>query len=352
VTSVTRDQFGHFPAWFLKLGSDKLDDSRWRWSIFKPRLGLVCLLCCLTGCHDSAAPSSDLSEFVALRRAWQPGERDSTIAFIEGSGGFGQYSSLAPQIYADTDSVSVIVPNPALNASVGSALPLAPRSPAAEQFNSGWNITGIDVHIVDKTQSPADTIHWLGMFWSNPADATNKGFILVAAPARDSVVAATFVNTPAFDASGETSGAGGGEVQGTTYWEAEGVGHGANNKFSVTAAHYGSPTTVTSGPWTGGTTRSGTMSGNSKKVQLDRQSGTALPTSQTVDFGFNNMQAIQFTCVFPSPCTSAAAGAVVTAARSGDPAAIARALLAAAVSAPPAPASDDPVPPSSPAGGR
>jgi hypothetical protein len=167
----------------------------------------------------------------------------------------------------------------------------------------------------------------VGLFWANPADLTWKGFLL--AFSRDSVLAQTFIDTPVFDASFGTAGGGAGEVNGATYWEAAGVGFGVNNTFTIDAATYGAQSTVGSGIWTGGTTRSGTISGRAKKIQLDRLQGTGLPASFDIDFTFTGLQSVGLICIMPTPCTSTPLLELHRAARAGrlDPTATTRFML-------------------------
>src|SRR5690349_1764111 len=74
------------------------------------------------GCSDNTAPAEAPSPLIAVRRHWAPGERKALIDSIISKRLYtflyiGDISDLAPQLYADTDSVSVVVPNPAYTAS-------------------------------------------------------------------------------------------------------------------------------------------------------------------------------------------------------------------------------------------
>ncbi len=255
-------------------------------------------------CVDvSSPPAEGPAEFVTLRRAWAPGERQATIDAIMQNGGFGAYSDQAPVIYADSESVTVVVTNPGFSvraANPGDLLVLAPR------FAASWNITGVDVRLVDNTQAPPDTTDWVGVFWSNPAEASWRGFVLASSAV--ATVPRTQVNTTAFDVSGGQAGAGGGELRfgDGTYWEGNGPGAGINNTIEITAAAYGGAATVTTGPFLGGTAAGGAMNGRMRRVEMTRVSGPTAPASFQVDFDFRGtaIQSLQLTCIFPSPCTT------------------------------------------------
>jgi hypothetical protein len=247
------------------------------------------------------------SQFLAARRPWQPGERDALIARITQNREFvfpyaGDISDLAPQIFADTDSVTVVVPNPAFGTG---AVALAPGVSLAPRFDATWNIFGIDIRIVNNADSPPDTLDWVGVLWSNPAEPTWKGFV-IGASASNTIVPSLAVNTPAFDASGAKSGAGGGEARQSdgTYWQANGAA--SENTIQVATASYGSPSTIASGPFTGGTVAVGAMNGRLRNIPMTRLFGSTPPATMTVDFDFRAfaISALQIICIFPSPCTS------------------------------------------------
>ncbi len=114
------------------------------------------------------------------------------------------------------------------------------------------------------------------------------------------------MSTSAFDASGGTSGAGGGEAQLSTgtYWEANG------GQVQISRNTYcGSTTTIRSGVWTGGTTRTCRFGGRLVNLTMPRKTGTTSPSTQTVNFDFRtaNITGTRVVCVFPSPCTGSAA---------------------------------------------
>jgi len=276
-------------------------------------------------CSDAAAPQGEdpQAQYVSVRRAWLPGERDSAIARVVRGGGLGPFSSLAPVVFADPDSYTTIAPNPLYHPSADLSFDVV--GTRAPQFATSWLITGLDIRIIDNSQSPPDTTDWLGAFWSKtsppaapPDESTWKGFVYAAS--RLPTVASTTVNTAAFDASGGKSGAGGGEARQSTgeYWE------GNSGTIRITSGTYGAATSVASGPYTGGTTASGLMQGRTQNIGMPRvlpSAGTAI----TVDFSFQGssasanppITAAQLTCVFPSPCTSQVAGALLAARREG-----------------------------------
>src|SRR4029079_8912086 len=133
-------------------------------------------------------------------------ERAATIARVKANREFvlpyvGDISDEAEIIFANPDSVTEIVAHPdfsARAASHGSLLVMEPH------FATSWNITGVDVRIVNKEVTPvADTTHWIGVFWSNPAETNWKGFVLAAANSNPATVTVpqTSVNTTIFDAA-------------------------------------------------------------------------------------------------------------------------------------------------------
>ena len=274
----------------------------------------VLALVVVAGCaSDPAAPTVEEQRvFVTQKRAWRPGERDSVIAAIKANRDLdfpmiGDISDDADRIYADTDSVTELVSDIVFGvaaASPGSLLTLAP------QFATNWNITGVDVRVVNKEVTPNDSTHWIGVYWSNPSDNTWKGFILAAANTNPATVTVPqrSVNTTSFDAAGGKSGAGGGEFRASssTFWQATGVGTAPNNTITISAAAYGAATTVTSGPFLGGTVANGTMQGRMRAINMARISGATTPSTFSVDMDFSGaaINAIRYVCVFRTPCTT------------------------------------------------
>ena len=139
--------------------------------------------------------------------------------------------------------------------------------------------------------------------WWNPADSTWKGWTIAATKA--TTVALTNVSTTAFDASFAKSGAGGGEAQQSsgTSWQA------SSGQIQISRNNgCGSTTTVASGVWKGGTTRTCRFGGRLVNLTMPRVSGTTSPSSQTVNFDFRTatITGTRIVCVFPSPCTGTA----------------------------------------------
>jgi len=260
---------------------------------------------CENGGADPGAADTVVTEYVTVRRAWNPGERDSLIAHIiqNRTWNFPYVGDVSDQasLMLDPDSAVELVPNPAL----ASPSPGAARAPGALRVpGGGWTTAGIDSRIIDNSQSPPDTTDYLGFFWYNNGDNSWKGFVFAAAPG--TTVAATFVNTTAFDAGGHNSGAGGGEFRlaaPTTYWQ--GDGWVRRNTVRVTGnIGFGGVTTVTTGPYLGGTQQTALMSGQLDSVRLDRLSGTFGTNPQYASATFTFVGSIRLTCVFPTPCTT------------------------------------------------
>jgi hypothetical protein len=272
-------------------------------------LALAALLA--PACDDGTGPGTrpPQTEFVTVRRAWLPGERDSLIARIQRTRQLslpyaGDLSDYADQLIP-ADSAVEIVANPALAPSVGGPFSPTFSVTGVRVPGTGWTTAGLDVLMVDNTQSPPDTLSWLGWFWWNNADSTQKGYVFVATKAN--TVAATTVNTTSFDASFQKTGAGGGEVlgmpPGNTYWQANGWTR--RNTVSVTNNFaFGGTSTVTSGPFQGGTQQTRLMFGVIDSVRLDRQSGTGTPTTKYASITLSWVGSLALTCVFPTPCTT------------------------------------------------
>ncbi len=272
------------------------------------RFGLAALVAAtaFVACTDPIAPAADPpSEFIAVRRAWLPGERAATIAAIQANQSWGFMSDYAADIYHDVDSVTVVASNPdfSLRAVNGASLLLEPR------FATTWNIGGMDIVNININPVPRDTVHWIGVFWSNPVEPTWKGFAYGGGGlATNTILARTDVNTTAFDATGNKTGAGGGEIRASTgtLWQGNGPIAGAINDMQVTAAAYGATSTVTTGPYLGGTKASGSMQGRLHSVSMTRIQGTDAPNPMTVDYDFRGVSigSVRIVCVFNSPCTT------------------------------------------------
>lgn len=272
------------------------------------RPSVAALLLAASACSDGVQPEVDPpQQYITQRRAWRAGERDSAIAHIEQSGGFGQFSSLAPVIF-HPDSVTEVIPNPAL---------LSPAAPGlsalqASRYAPTWLIAGVRYENYNSAQVPADTLIWTGLFWSDPIDSGSRGFIIRAGASL--TFDAIPVHSTNFDASEGRAGAGGIEVAlfSGTVWSAIGANAGnspipipGTNNIEVASASFGATTTVTSGAWLGGEQASGTMTGRVKRVVFTRTQGSADPAMFELDLDFRDgIQAARLVCNFPNPCTT------------------------------------------------
>lgn len=266
-------------------------------------LGLAVLA--TASCADVSAPVDDgPSEYVAVRRAWAPGERDSLIARIVNGRLYtfpyvGDISDMAPQLYADTDSVTVLVANPAF--SMRSAR--TGDGAAIMMFSPTWNFVGLKITTINTDPVPDDTTFWHMVIWSDPADAGNHGFAI--AFSRTNTFTIFPINTPNFDAAFGRAGAAAGEFhQATaTYWQ-DNAGSG---RYLVTAQNYpGAFGPITTGPYLGGQSRAGTQFGRVRNSAFVRLAGTENPANFTVDFDYRGagLPATEIQCTFPTPCTT------------------------------------------------
>ena len=261
---------------------------------------------------DSLTVRGTAAQYVTVRRAWRPGERDSMVSFVERNRSLNvlgyDVSDLAPQIFAG-ESTTVVVPNPLYQ-------PAPAGIDRAPQFASSWTVVGVDLFIQNKKVTPYDSLNWLGVLWYNPADSTWKGLVLAATAA--TTLPLTTINTTAFNNSGDKTGAGGGEAQQSTgtYWEANG------GQIQITQNTFCfSTTTVTSGAYKGGTESICLFGGQLVNVTMPRLTGTTAPASQTVSLDFRNnlVYGVRLTCAFPSPCTGPPAPPARPGAPAGDP---------------------------------
>jgi hypothetical protein len=256
---------------------------------------------------DSLTVRGTPAQLITVRRAWLPGERAATIALWQRNGVLvipfaGDLSYLADQLL-DRDSTTVVVTNPLYNPALAPGMSLAP------QFASGWGIIGFDLTQINKSNTPYDTLNWNGVKWWNPADSTWVGIVVNAVPGN--TYGLTTVSTSAFNASGGKSGAGGGEAQKSTgtYWEASGGQINISYNGSC-----GTATTVASGVYKGGTVTTCSNGGRMVSLSMPRLAGSAAPATQTINFDWRTTRitGFRFTCIFPSPCTSAAAASVAS----------------------------------------
>jgi len=269
------------------------------------------------------------AQFVSVRRAWRPGERDSVIAFVVRTGAWGEWSDLAPIALSGSDSTSDIVPNPLWHPSARMAGPSQ-----AAQWSSGWSSLGLDVRIVfDSIPLGAvelDSLDWVRTFWWNPSEAGWRGFVVKAttkATWNQNPSAGSTLNTTAFDASDGKSGQGGGEyrllVDSVTYWEASG-----GQYWLTYNAGYGALQVIPDGDYQGGNIQTGGFfGGRLLAVTMPRQSGNTEPGTQTINWDFRTarISAERVFCYFApvtpptgySSCTGSAFARIVALARSG-----------------------------------
>jgi hypothetical protein len=251
-------------------------------------------------------PVSEASEFIVQHRPWAAGERAAQIALVKQYGSLGFATDLVDSLFPQ-DWITEVVPNPAFQASLAGSrwLQASLNSPTTP----GMIIVGLDYYIVDTTSPPqtaTDTTQWLMVFWYDNTDPTYKGFTVVFS--RTATLGPTTLNTTSFDAANGTSGGGGGEIRPSTgeYWEATGGKMQINSNSARTAAG----STITSGPFTGGTQRNGLFGGRLMNVTLSQILPTTGPV-QTVSLDFraaaNQIPAARLECTFnPAqvpPCT-------------------------------------------------
>lgn len=273
---------------------------------------------------DSVTVRDAPAQYIAARRAWRIGERDSLAAYIVRTRAMDDFSDVAAQALLREDSAVDIILNPAWHAAAGmGAAGVLP----APRIANGWNGRGLDILVVfDSVPGGTiqrDSLDWISLRWWNPADSTWKGWMI-----RGTNVATwgtyVTVNTTAFDATGEHSGVGGGEARlaSGTYWEANGGGYRTTYN-----AGYGTFSQLTSGPYLGGDYAVGRMGGRLNNITMPRLLGGDAPATQTfsVDFETSYLSAWRIICYFPpippvSPyhaCTGEAAARLVAAARAG-----------------------------------
>jgi hypothetical protein len=270
-------------------------------------------LALLAGCAEVGPPAEPPAEteYISVRRAWLPGERDSLIAYIQRTRLLdlpyvGDLSDQAAHLIP-ADSATDIVPNPAVHPQL--AAPAGPVRPVPHVPGTGWSTVGIDLRMINTQPVPDDTLRWLGWLWFTTADSTRKGFVFgYRALSAGNTLPATVVNTGTFDAAFGKSGAGGGEVSGLpgptlTYWQANGWVRRNTVSMTLNFAFTGA-STITSGPYLGGSQRTALMSGVLDSVRLDRVTGSGTPVTQYASITLTFVGGVQITCVFPTPCTT------------------------------------------------
>jgi hypothetical protein len=259
--------------------------------------------------------------FITVRRAWLPGERDSTVARLRRDSTDGVFfSSAVADLLAASDSITVLAPNSVL-APAG-----LPRLAHLGQAGQTWILVGLDLRELfpDSTGSATtDSINLVGVVWYASPESTWKGRVVAASVSP--TIGKTTVNTSAFDASNDQTGAGGGEARSSTgqYWEANA------GQIDMTSS-YCSPTSCadasfTSGPWRGGLWHGLQMAGDLITVVAPclLPAGCSAPPD-TFSVNFRTPKSAQITglavtCIFPSPCTGPAAAAIARLARRQAP---------------------------------
>ncbi len=259
-----------------------------------------------------------LPALVTMRRAWLPGERDSTVARMLRDSLDGYYFPAAvAQLLATEDSVTVIVPNPALSAPERQAR--LGRFANLGQAGQTWIMVGYDLRELfpDSVNSATtDSFNLLGVIWYASPESTWKGRVLAASV--KPTVNKVGVNTAAFDASNDQTGAGGGEARFSTgqYWEAN--SGQITVKSNVCSPSSCANTSFTSGPWLGGTWHGILLGGNLIQIVapcLLPAGCTAPPDTFSVAFTGTPITGLAITCIFPSPCTGPAAARIARLAR-------------------------------------
>jgi len=281
-----------------------------QWRMAMTRHVRFAALSLAAACSVAASCDNELldppTEFLAVRRAWRPGERDSVVASIIANRTFFIVLPAAGAVdFSDdadallpTDSTTDIIPNPDYDGPPGSLMGPSFSVNNGMVPGGGWTTYGIDIAITNNNPGEPD-FNWLGMFWYLNSDPTRRGFLLAATAA--ATFPATLVNTTAFDASGAMAGVGGGEFRtdSSITWLA--TGGSAPNTFRVVSTTFaGGFTTITTGPFTGGQVRGGTMNVQALTIRLNRVGGGPFLTVN-ISGGIN---ALQYNCVFPTPCTT------------------------------------------------
>ena len=258
--------------------------------------------------------------FVTTTRAWLPGERDSMVARMlrDSLDGFYVPAAVA-ELLATSDSVTVVMANPALAAAGRKLASGLIGSANLGQAGQTWVMVGYDlreVYPITPGSRTMDSLNLLGVLWYASPESTWKGRVLAATTA--STIKKTTVNTSTFDASYETTGAGGGEARFSTgqYWEADqGQINVTHNSCSPTSCANSS---FTSGPWLGAVWHGISVGGNLITIVapcLLPSGCTAKPDTFNVSFTNPRISGLAITCIFPSPCTGPAAARMAAAAR-------------------------------------
>ncbi len=255
-------------------------------------------------CRNEIRSTDPPPAVISMRRAWLPGERAAKIQDIVTNRRFvfpyaGDVSDMAPAIYADPDSVTIMVANPALQPSVTGP----PDASSLTLFSPAWDFVVLRITSVNNNTAPPDSLLWVMTLWKDPADAGSHGFAIAYS------AAATFnirpINTSIFDAAAGKSGAAAGEFHASTgtYWEDDGTG-GRYQSTSLVFSGAFSP--ITTGPYLGGESRAGQAYGRFRTANFVRKVGAENPASFTIDFDYVGppLPAVEIVCLFPTPCTT------------------------------------------------
>lgn len=254
----------------------------------------------LAGCGTD--PSPQVTDYVVVHRAWEPGERAAQVAAIKATNALGMYTALVDSLLP-LDSITMVVPDPAAGAALSVTRGLNPSLAAAT--TAGMVVVGMDLYVVDTStyvppEVPSDSIKWLMVFWYNASEPTYNGFTVVHSATATTPPAGVDLNTTDWEAAGHYAGGGGGEVRASTGQSWLVTSGDMNITFNDTRGAAGS--TVTSGPFTGGIQRNGTMRGKLSKVVL---AGSTTQPNFTLDFSkaASSIPAARLECVYPTPCT-------------------------------------------------
>jgi hypothetical protein len=278
---------------------------------------------------DSTAPgdgSDPPAQYISVRRAWLPGERDSTAAYVVRARAWDDYSDLAPAAFLMFDSTTDIIQNPLWNPGAAAPWTSSPpaRTPLSPQWAAGWGGLGLDILIafdsVPGGTIQRDSLSWHSVRWWNPADSTWKGWIIRATTA--TTFAYQTVNTATFNSNSGHSGVGAGEARlaSLTYWE----GNGGQYRLTFNGS-YGARDTIASGVYKGGNSQTGLLGGQLNAVTMPRILGADAPATQTIswDFRVARLNSLRVFCYFApivppagyTSCTGSAFANIVAAAR-------------------------------------
>ena len=252
---------------------------------------------------DTLEVREEPAQYITRRRAWRPGEKDSTIAAIvlHRSWVFpwvGNISDLAPLTIAHWDSVTEVIVNPAWHP------PAAPSSRERFLYDATYSVMGMDLWIVfdslpDTPGEQRDSLTWKMTLWHKTlADSVWNGFLV--ADTTGTIFGYRDVNTPSFEAAGGHTGVAAGEVRlavgdSMAYWQGNG---GRNQQYRITMnGSYGPLDTLTSGEYTGATLDSGLTNARARGVILTLLRGVGVG-SLTVDASWTSVPTARIRCYY------------------------------------------------------